>query len=320
MLLTHRPDVAEHQLDLQLFNRDIGTTAAHQNEIRKDAIKNGTSTNKGAVRRFTRTRYSRSFETLGRVYFNVANQPKLLPPNTELKIRLTRADNKFALMARTEDHDYKVVIDKAELIVAFKRVNTHVVLSHEEAFLKMNAKYPIVTSEIRYFGKGRGLSDLSEANIITNSSLPQKVIVGLVETSAFTGNHNKNPFCFIPANAKEISLRVNTLPVPYDRIETDFPNGCYAQGYFTLLQATNRINSDKALQIKFGDYAYGNTLYAFDISPDFSESSALNLRKDGNLSLHLSLRAPTDEPMTVIVYMEFMRMIEIDRSRNVQIY
>lgn len=319
-LLTHRPDVAKNQLQLQMFYQDEGGNAERWDETRRDPLLLGTSNNKGAVARFRRTKFSRTFETMGRLHFGLANQEKLLPPNTELRFKLTRAENKFCLMARGEDREYRVRIDKALLYVQLKKVANHVQLAHEEAYLKFNAKYPIINSEIRHFAKPQGLSELGEDNILTNSTLPSKVVVGIVHTTAFSGNNTRNPFCFLPVNVKEITLKINSQPLPFERIQVDFANGCYSQGLFTLLQGTRRLNSDKGFQINYSNYAFGNTLYAFDVTQDGGECDAFNLQKEGNLSLDITLTEPTNHPVTLIVYMEMLKMIEIDRSRNIQVY
>jgi hypothetical protein len=319
-LLTHRSDVVKSQLQLQMYYPDTGVNGDQLNEIRRDELVNATTPNKGALARFNRTKFSQTFETMGKLHFGLANQAKLLPPQTELKIKLIRAENKFCLMAHTADKEYSVHIEKALLFVQMKKITTHVQLAHEQAFLKFNAKYPVINAEMRYFAKPAGLSDLSENSLITNGQLPLKIVFGLLHSDAINGDNRKNPFCFVQASLKEVSVKVNSVPVPYDRVQVDYRAKCYSQAYFTLLQATRRLNSDKSLQISYENYLHGNVLYAFDLQQDAGENDAFNLRKDGNLSLTIALSTPATQPLTVVVYMEFLKMIEIDRSRNVQIY
>lgn len=319
-LLTHTPEETNERLALELFHRDKGETDDLWNETRA-ALVDGTTANSGALARFNKTKFSRAFETLGRLHFGLGNQETLLPPGAGLKIKLSRSDHKFCLMARPEDQQYIIHIDKASLFVQCKKIANHVQLAHEETFIKMNGKYPIAYSEIRHFGRGNGIGTFTESNIIVNSLLPNKVIVGLVETRGFTGHHNYNPFHFKHFNVREVILRVNGLAIPFERIQTDFEASCYSQAYFTLLQSTQRTNTDKALAISYRQYGHGNTLFGFDISPDGGESNGcINLQKEGNLSLDIVFNAATDQPITVVVYMQFSKIIELERSGNVHVY
>ena len=58
-------------------------------------------------------------------------------------------------------------------------------------------------------------------------------------------------------------------------------------------------------------------LHGFDLSPDESDGSNFNLIKEGNLSLTLRLQKPAAESITIVCYMEFETILEIDRDRNI---
>lgn len=66
------------------------------------------------------------------------------------------------------------------------------------------------------------------------------------------------------------------------------------------------------------DYAAGNTMFAFDLSPDLSASEPhWNLQKIGSLRLHIKFATPLAAPINAIVYAEFQNLMEIDKNRNV---
>ena len=58
-------------------------------------------------------------------------------------------------------------------------------------------------------------------------------------------------------------------------------------------------------------------LYGFDFSPDGSDGSSFNSIKVGNLSLTLRLQKLAVESITIVCYMEFETILEIDRDRYI---
>jgi len=58
-------------------------------------------------------------------------------------------------------------------------------------------------------------------------------------------------------------------------------------------------------------------LYAFDLTPDLAEDDHFNLTNQGRVRLVLKFADALTDPVTVIAYAEFQKVIEIDRNRNV---
>ena len=60
-----------------------------------------------------------------------------------------------------------------------------------------------------------------------------------------------------------------------------------------------------------------DVLYAFDLSPDLAEEGHFNLAKQGTVRVELKFGTAIPNTVTVVAYVEFENVIEIDRNRNI---
>ncbi|XP_067143529.1 uncharacterized protein F54H12.2-like [Centruroides vittatus] len=100
-LLFYSKEAQESFLTSALFFKD---TAQHM-----DSIEN----NEGMAKRFNIGKQSRLIDLVGRLHIDLSHQPKLLINNVDLRIKLERSKDNFALMANNDD--YKVIIKNASL-------------------------------------------------------------------------------------------------------------------------------------------------------------------------------------------------------------
>jgi hypothetical protein len=94
----------------------------------------------------------------------------------------------------------------------------------------------------------------------------------------------------------------------------------YTQGYMTLHKNIREASNG----ISYDNYKIGNTLYAFDLTPDLCSADHFNLLKDGSLDLDVHLeKDPTGvlttsaAGYTAMFYLEFDNIIEITKERQV---
>ena len=311
-LLNYDKQATIEQLGLGLYSKDTNNFDENGAPLATENIPDGT--NKGAYVRYQRTKKSNVFECIGRLHCEIFNQPKLILNDCSFTVRLHLNDQKFYLMSGS-DKRYTVVIDSAILFINHTKVSDSVREAHELALMKANAKYPVRQIQMKYFTRSAGRTDLSEQNLVTGT-LPRKLIFGLVETGAFTGQLSKNPFNFFHFNVEAVVLRVNSQTVPYENFNLDFEKNLFCQGYISLLHGTHRLYRDKGMYLTADEYSNGNTLYAFDLTPDQSNSH-FNLIREGTISLEIKLKKAHEESITIITYLEFDNVIEISKDRNV---
>jgi len=313
-LLSFGSDAKKHQLAAAMFHQDISDMDVHDESVLEK------TKNKGAKDRFERTRYSRSFECISFLHSEIFEQPKLILNKVEMNVKLTRNDDDFVLMSKEANRKYRIVIEEGLLYASVKKISSHVRVAHEERLLSSNARYPIRRVKMKFFTKGQNRSDISEPNI-SNGILPRRIIWGLVATDAFNGSKHKNPFNFYHFGVNHIALRKNGREIPYNGMKLNYIDSTeneYLMAYFTLIHGTNlwRKNISNAI-IPTRDYKNGFTLYAANLLPDQSDGSNFSLQEEGSLSLEIRLAKGVDTSITIVCYLEYDSIIEIDKDRQV---
>lgn len=309
--LTFSDDVKNGPLQTSLYYQDKNDPHIHDK-----TVANTDCTNQGAHKRFTRSRYSKTFDMIGKIHSPIFAQPKLLLNKMDVRLKFNRHDPKFSLMSFKEDQTYSVQIEQAKLYIAHKKIADSVRESHELGLLKSNAKYPVRVSEMKFFTKAAGHADLSEPNLVTGL-LPRRVVIGLVRSSGFNGSNHLNPLAFECFDLESIQLRKNGVPLPFDELDLSYSNGLINFGYISMFQGTGRLFLNHGLGVDLDEYVKdGTCLYVFDISQDGHDGN-LSLLQEGTLSLQIKLREGATESITILVYLEREGLIEIDKDRNV---
>ena len=277
--------------------------------------------NKGAKSRFERTAASRSFEGLSKIHHELFEQPLCLVNKVNLTIRLHRNEGQFMFMAKTIGQRYKLSIEKAQILTTIKKVAAHLREAIEKQLLTENAQYDLQRTEMKFFTKGSGRSDIS-VNNLCNGTLPKLVLIGMVETDAFNGHYQKNPFQFKNFSVKELALQKNGMNVPFKPLHLNFTNNeDVLMGYFELMLSLGFWYKDKSNGIRlFEDFCRDKCLYAVNLTQDFCTGIGghENLIQEGSLSLNVSLDQALAESVTIIVYLLYpTTTLEINSQREI---
>lgn len=311
-LLSFGSDSKTSYLECGQFFKDSGTL----DTFAKTEATVSSSKNKGLTSRFTLSKNSTSFSSVGRIHSDLFLQPKFIPATNEIRLKLHRSDPSFALIAATNSK-YTIVIEKARLQVKHFEVLPHIREAHALALEDNNTfKYPLKHVQMKYFTKGSNRNDLSEQNIV-NGVLPKKVIFGIVRSENFNGTIQKNPFLFEHHDVSSVSLRMNGHPIPYEELILDYTNNKYTDAYFSLLQASGALYTKNDIGISYSDYKNGYALYGFDLSSCVNDTACTDLIREGNLGLTIRLNSSISYSTTIVVYLEYDKVIEIDKDGNV---
>lgn len=271
--------------------------------------------NKGLAQRFMISQNSKVFTSFGRIHSELFQQQKPIPGSNELRLKFHRADSNFALFAKTNVR-YTININKAVLYIKHYEIAAHIREAHLKTLMNdTTMMFPIKRVEMKFFTKGSSRSDLSEQNL-ASGTLPRRVFIGLVETESFNGKVTKNPYNFKHFNVNEIILRQNGVPIPFESISTNYDDKLYGEAYFSLLQATEKIFTNTSNGITYDQYANGYTMYGFNLGTTH-DNHCFDLIKEGKLSLTISLKQATNVSVTVIAYLEYDNIIEIDKDGQV---
>ncbi|GIY22057.1 uncharacterized protein F54H12.2 [Caerostris extrusa] len=138
-----------------------------------------------------------------------------------------------------------------------------------------------------------------------------------VDNDAFHGTFEKSPFDFKHYHMNFIGIYVDGQPKPHAPLELNFDKNNCIKGYHSLFTGTEKIGHDQGLFISREDYIKGNTLFAFNLSPDLCNGDHLNLIKQSNLRLEIKFSQSLSQTMRVIIFAEFDNVIEIYKTGNV---
>ena len=313
-LLSYGQDAKDSQLQSALYFKD---TAGNMDVV-DPTTADDENANVGLKNRYQLTQRSRVVDMVGRLHSDIFFQNKYLLNGVDMKVKLIRSKNEFCLVSSSEEPDYKVKILEAKLFVRRMKVSPSIQLGHTTALEKGNAKYPIRRVMCKMMSVPAGNITLTQDHVILGT-LPNRIVIGCVDNTAFSGSFATNPFNFQHYNVSSVALHVDGEQIPSTPLKPVFQGASanYIRAYQTLFSGTNKMNEDQGTDISRSDYGNGYTLYAFDLTPDLACGGHFNLQKQGNLRLEMNFRQPLAQTINVIVYAEFENIIEVDKSRNI---
>lgn len=272
--------------------------------------------NEGLMTRRQLTTQSREVDLCGRLHCDIFHQQRFLINHVDVKIRLIPSKDTFNLIAPDPYQGFRSVITHASLFVRKVKLNPAVTLGHAKALERGTAKYPMKRVVVKTFSIPTGTLNTVHDNIFL-SQTPNRLIIGLVESSAFNGQASRNPFNFQHFGLSFISLYLDGKQVPANPLTPNFAKQQYTRSFFGLMTATGLVNKDSGSLIELRDFGRGYALYGFDLSPSLLDGDQFELVKSGALRLEMKFDQQLPDPVKVIVYGELDSVLEIDRARQI---
>ena len=312
-LLNYSGEAKQTQMAMGLFHKDTGQF--EQADLGATIIAENCG-NTGARARYNLGARSRTFETLTKVHVDICSQERFLMTGNKLRLVFHRAPSNFALMANQETEDFKVLCHSAYLSARLVNISNSVLVEHQARLLKEPALYPLRHVKMRFFTKPANSSDLSQNNLVTGV-IPNRIVIGIVDTDAFNGLYTKNPFNFKHCNASEAILRVGNTALPVPKISTHYDNDEFKEAYMSMFTGTTGLFDDVGYGITLDDYKNGHTLLVFDLTPDQNQQENENVINTGEVNLELKLRGNNQNGVTLVCYMEYSGLLRIDHNKDV---
>ena len=282
--------------------------------------------NQGFARRHEFIKGSKEFVLTGPIFSDVFMGERLLLNMMELKVVLNRSPNTFCLMDKNPTlKNPKVKLSNVVLKIRKVKVDQAVSQANELLLKKTPAFYPIRRVECKVLSIPGGLSTVRKDNIFSGL-IPTSFVFGLVDLDAFNGKYATNPYNFKYFGVKNISLTANGEEIPFKQLTLTYPNKDgsnsknvdYIQAYSTLFSGTGKMYANTGLDINRDEYAQGNTLYAFDLTPDMCNSTEyFNVVQRGSLSVAITFDNSENPTIAMVCYGDFENAIRIDSERNV---
>jgi hypothetical protein len=277
-----------------------------------------TEGNSGLFARFGWGDASAVFDLITRPHADLFHQDRPIIPNVDVRLKFTRSQPQFCLMAATNDKDYQIKIHEASLLVRLVEPSDSIILAHNRALESgMTCKYPVHRCEMSNYSIPQGIMNHTRASAV-KGQLPVRVVLGLVRNDALNGSYTLNGYDFSPHDLNFLSIVVNGRVIggkPLTPSFTDKGQGLqYVRAYETLYSGTDQYLSPTGNAIGRLEYLKGYTLFAFKISEDFGDDF-FGLKREGNLQIDIHFGTPLKTTLNVVMYMEFLNILEIDKNR-----
>ena len=180
------------------------------------------------------------------------------------------------------------------------------------------AKFPITRKETKVIALTRDVSTFVKDNIFLGQ-LPKRVVITMVDTNAYSGAFNLNPYNYEHMDVNFMQLYTDGEPVRSKPLQPNIEDGDYLQSYETLYCGFDKVDGNKSSIIKCEDWDKGYSLFAFDLTADYDDDDHYPIFKYGNLRLEINFANALPKAINILVYAEFDNSIEITNNRNIQI-
>lgn len=304
--MTYSLDSSNCHLDTIVFKPD---TAGHFDDI---------VGNTGATYRGLLFKPDEEVELVGRLHVDMFDQRKFLLDNINIGITFELNNPSFYLQKITPTNTSHLKILDATLYMDHVKVNPELALHHQQTLNSgVNVVYNYKRCEVRNFLVGPNLSSFAWDNVC-NGPLPDFVLFAMVDSEAYNGHVQKNPFNFQHFDLNSFNASVNGIEVAPRNLAFNFTqkNPLSQHAYFSLFKQLNLHRFDKANIIDRNFYNNGGFILAYDLTPD-RDNDCGNFVNSGALRVEAKFKKPLPQSITVLAYMQFDCDLIVDKERNV---
>ena len=279
--------------------------------------------NTGALARTSFFSKSQSVELEGPILEDIFQTNRLILNNTQVDIKLFRANDQFTCMTKDDTLKVKLNLEDIHFKACYVSVHPGVLAGHAAALRNSNAIYPYTRVEMMTFNLSSGTRQFNLDNLF-NSDCPTRVLVSFVDAEAFHGTYQTSPFKFSLNSISEIELTADGYSVPgraltVGETSSDSKGRQVVVPYNALMDVIGSMNSTHfGNGLDLTDFATGYAIFAYSIyGSNQMDSNFIQMKKNANIRVHGHFASALDKPVAAIVYAEFPATLEIENSRNI---
>lgn len=220
----------------------------------------------------------------------------------------------------------RVVVESMELLIPSAELSSDMHLKVERLLNSKSFDISYRRKEIQIFQIPASSSIYLTDNLWLNKTLPSRLFIQFVKTTAYLGNYAQNCFEFVRDIHIDSVDKTNNCSISCCDL---FINGSLADGLassemmdFYRFNETLQLNdSPFSNHLSLADYNKGNCIFGFDLTTSHNATLGLVVpaTRKGNLRLSIGFSIPTTETLTGILFTESPSVISIDKSRRVSV-
>ena len=177
------------------------------------------------------------------------------------------------------------------------------------------ARYGLRRSMLKTLAITEGRTEFN-ANLYTKE-VPRRIIIGMVERSAYDGHKNKSPFDFKPFDVRDICITANGRNYPQVPYNLNFGNNRFVRAFHDMQEYTGHSYTTESNGIDMQMYKSGWTIFAFVLTNSMENDPCFELIRDGTVGLDIKFNTPVPAGgIILIAYAEVDSLMMIDRNRQ----
>jgi hypothetical protein len=190
-------------------------------------------------------------------------------------------------------------------------------IAHARMLQNDSAKYPMKKTIIKTETLTTGSSSFIKDDIF-EGRIPNRLVIGMVDNSAYAGDYIKSPLHFNHFDMNYLNVSVNGDPLNAQPLKPSFGTNSFISNFLTMFKGMGQYRADGGVAIDRDGYDGGYCLNVFNLvqNPDVIGS---NLIKGGSLRVEVQFAKSLGTTVTLILYGEFSSLLEIDHTRAIKI-
>ena len=284
-VLSCNSEAARTHLGTQLFNMDTA-----------GAYDDATGANAGFRQRFNMVSHSRVFMMSSPVHSDFLRADNNLSPRRKLTITFHRAKDEFILMRPANvDQDYKLVIRSLKL--HYDRIEN---LAGNDPLLSERYICPQNMVWKQFIPAG---SEAFDEKLLSEDKIPQKLVFGLVRSTAVEGAFHLNPFNFQSFGVCSFQLMINGLPHPAEPLEFNFNANppLIQNAYQYLCKNTGTYRTNGGCLIDMSHFLSGGAFFPFDLSACPCNGLHCHRSEVGSLRVKIAFKERLAQAVTLVI-------------------
>ena len=246
-----------------------------------------------------------------RPYLPVFHTGKIMVPGVEMNFELYFNSPDFYTWATLNDGTKKYVrLREEDVDITFHlcrlslNPDVYESLESQHKLQKQVAKYPVVRDQIRTFTFNGATTTWTEDNLFLGR-VPQRMIVGILDSAAFNGTKEKYPFSFQSKGVTSVQQFIEGEEYPYVTLEFAGNNTLKdLEGYRRFLDAAGAVGKHREFMVKPDNWGHNKncTLFMWNNVPSGdADGPKLNPKQTGNVRLKIKFRAALNANITILV-------------------
>ena len=306
--LTYDSDIKNTTLEAtEMYVKD---TVGKETDV-TEALKDKTS---GMYKRHAKLTKKITFDLIPHIDF--LRSKKYLLPGVELKLKLNRADDNFALIqaaAGTAHIKFHKLLMHVRKVTLDPKITTAI----ETKLSNTPAIYPVTASKIRTHMLPAGSSNYT-VNQIVRGKLPRSFMFCIMESDRFDGGFKENSFYFNNNNCNSIQVLINGDVIHAAPMTPDWTDNIYLKEYRWFLDNIG-LHQNYSNGITADEFKTNSCFYCYDLSPDLCNGFYKHGLEQGVIDLRLGFKAALAKNHTLLFFASFEEAVLIDKDRQITV-